>query len=514
MTARHSASRRLLRRFAIAAAAASGSLLSPAAALAAVPTGWSLRSATDGGTSALGSSIATSQTVAAVGAPFATPESGRGAIGAVFIYLNAGGTWTPQEITAPSPVVGADFGTAVAVSGNLLAVGAGGAPRAAYLFVADAGSYESLQTWTDPATDTNGSFGGSVAVFAGPGASYVAVAAPSEGSAAGGIVYVSRQVDGGAWSNPPLSITDPSAQSFGIAIAFAGNGELLVGDPDTGGGQVLVYAPDADGGWANAGTLTFSLDGWSVQQFGNGIATAGNLAVVTAPGTSDDAGAYNGAAFVFASNDAGIWTQEAVLMGTAAESFGNGAPAVQSGLIAIGSALNTSTGGAGQVDVWAASDAGSWVSVPSTALTGDSYYGQAVGIVGSVLFVGDTSALGASTISDVTSSLFIETAQYPDAGASGSEAGPAGETDGSDGVDGSGATLDGSFTASVDGASQSGGATAVGAVPSGSGCSCTSAAQDAGPGTIALLTECGLAFLAWGRRRSRRSPTRSPVASI
>src|SRR5580704_15825903 len=176
-------------RFAIVAASAFAGVFLPIPSLAATPVGWSLASAIDGGTSSLGSSIATTDTVAVVGAPFAPSTSDGTPTGAVFVYSNAGGAWTSQKLTAPSPIDGGDFGTSVAASGDLVAVGAAGTPPAAYLFVADGGAYGSVQTWTDPKSDTNGSFGGSVAVFAGTnGTSYVAVAAPPGSSSANGIV--------------------------------------------------------------------------------------------------------------------------------------------------------------------------------------------------------------------------------------------------------------------------------------------------------------------------------------
>lgn len=495
--------------FAVVAASAVANLALSSPCRAAAPGGWSLESHLDGGTSSLGSSIAATDNVAAVGAPFATPGTGTGGkpTGAVFVYSGAGGGWTSQKVTAPAPIDGGNFGTSVAASGDLLAVGAAGTPPAAYVFVADAGTYENAQTWADPKGDTNGSFGGSVAVLQGDdGTSYVAVAAPPGSASATGVVYVSRQVSGGAWSSPLTALSDPSAQTFGIAIAFAANGDLLVGDPGTGDGQVLVYSPEADGGWASEGTLAFSLDGGAVQQFGNGVATWNDVAVVTAPGTSNGAATYNGVAFVFQANDAGVWQQQAVLMGGPTESFGGFLPAVNGALIAVGSAINTASSGAGQVDVWAYSG-DAWVPVPSASLVGDSYYGQAVGLVGSTLFVGDTSALGASSISAVTSSLFIETAVYADAGAY--DDATVGANDAALEGDGSAQTLDGSAPPAGDASTGSNGEAGAGGgtASSSSGCSCALAGEDAPGGLLALLGESALVVLAWARRRkgSRRA---------
>jgi MYXO-CTERM domain-containing protein len=497
-------------RRAFALAAVSASLVVAAPSFASVPTGWSLAAAVDGGTSSIGSSIATTDSVAAVGAPFATATDGGAATGAVFVYANAGGGWIPQKVVAPSPVSGGNFGTSVAVSGNLLAVGAVGTPPSAYVFAADAGVYVSVDSLADPAADKAATFGGSVAVYAGEGAaSYVAVAQPPGSGNPTGAVYVSRQDPGGAWSSPPVAITEPSADSFGIALAFAGNGQLLVGDPGTTTGQVLVYSPLADGGWSKEDSLAFSLDGGTVQQFGNGIATSGNLAVVTAPGTSGTSNAandYNGAAFVFEATDAGVWQQTAVLTGAAAETFANFLPAVSDGLVAVGSAVNTASSGSGQVDVWA-QNGGAWVAVPSSTLVGDSYYGQAVGIVGGSLFVGDTSAAGAAAISDVTSSLFIETATYADGGALTDAT--VGATDGAVGADGSAPLgVDGAVPgADASGSSADSGSPDAGdggIVESEGGCGCTVVGEGAEANIAASLAAWSLLALGWARRRRAR----------
>jgi hypothetical protein len=497
--------RRHFQRVGLAATTAGFALFAlPIAAFGAAPVGWSLVTTVDGGTSALGSSISTTGSVAAVGAPFAL-ANGTSPTGAAFIYSNSTSGWTAQSVAAAPPVNGGNFGTSVAAAGNLVAVGAAGTTPNAYVLAADGGSYQNVQTWSDPAGDTSQSFGGSVAIGAADaGALYIAVSAPPGG------VYVSRQVNGGAWTDPPAAITNPSAASFGIAIAFAGSGELLVGDP-TDAGQVLRYAPLPDGGWSIAGTLPFSLDGGQVHQFGNGIAAWNDLVVVTAPGTSNDAGTYNGVAFVFRSNDAGAWTQEAVLNGAPAETFGNFTAAVNGQFIAIGSAINMADSGAGQVDVWFA-NGGVWTPVPSSALVGDSYYGQAVGFVGDTLFVGDTSGNGAASISEVTSSLWIYGAVYADAGAdAGIVSDGGGTSDGAAPTDGGG-TLDGSAPPPAADAASAFDAGATGSSPgsaSSSGCGCRSAGaagEQNGSGALALFVEGLLACALWTRRR-RAAPS-------
>ena len=172
-------------------------------------------------------------------------------------------------------------------------------------------------------------------------------------------------------------------------------------------------------------------------------------------------------------------------------------PAANGAIIAVGSAINTASSGAGQVDVGPTAKAPGSPSLRAS-LVGDSYYGQAVGLVGSTLFVGDTSALGASSISTVTSSLFIETAVYADAGVYDDAMV---ENDAALEGGGSAPTLDGSAPSAGDASTGGNGAAGGGTASSSSGCSCALAGEDARGGLLALLGESALVVVAWVRRR-------------
>ena len=144
--------------------------------------------------------------------------------------------------------------------------------------------------------------------------------------------------------------------------------------------------------------------------------------------------------------------------------------------------------------------------MPSATLVGDSYYGQALGIVGGALFVGDTSALGASSVSQVTSALFIEMADYADGGVSTDAT--VGDNDASPAADGAVAAADGAGSPPSTDAATSGDGTAgsEGAAPASGGCSCASAGPVAENGLPAILAQSALAFLGLARRRRRHDP--------
>lgn len=102
--------------------------------------------------------------VGAVGRSF-----GSGAVGAVYVFDTGNGNLL-RTVSAPSPVVGEEFGSSVSLHGNLLAVGV---PKGdvsgvtdvgtGYLYNIDTGAL--LGGLSNPAPSTNDQFGAAVAVF-------------------------------------------------------------------------------------------------------------------------------------------------------------------------------------------------------------------------------------------------------------------------------------------------------------------------------------------------------------
>ncbi len=99
------------------------------------------------------------------------------------------------------------------------------------------------------------------------------------------------------------------AQGFGSSVAI-GDGEILIAEPlgERIAGTVYVYNRSADGGWREAGRLVAS-DARPGDQFGQALALAGNSLLI---GTTE-ADSSAGAVYVFARSPAGVWQQTARL---------------------------------------------------------------------------------------------------------------------------------------------------------------------------------------------------------
>ena len=210
---------------------------------------------------AFGFAVSIYRNTAIVGVPM-DDDGGRDA-GSAYIFVRDGVAWRQQAKLVPQDLVGFDlFGGAVFVHGNTAVVGASGHshnglrfPGAAYVFVREG------QTWVEQAKLTaddaasSDSFGKSVALFN----DTIIVGAP--------VADVEGKKDAGA------------------AYVFAREG-------DTWKRQVKLIRKAEEKG----------------DQFGSGVAVAGNIAIVGAAGV-EDAGVGSGAAYGFARVD-GVWEEK------------------------------------------------------------------------------------------------------------------------------------------------------------------------------------------------------------
>lgn len=280
-------------------------------------------------------------------------------------------------VKASNPGASDQFGVAVALAGNTLAVGAPGEDSAAtgvngnqddnsaidsgatYVFVRDPAG-----TWTQQAyikasnTDSNDGFGSSLALFG----DTLAVGAPRESSAATGVngdahnndayfsgaVYLFVRDVAGNWSQQAYvkaSNTQPgdprtgTGDNFGSAIALSG-ATLAVGawaedSAATGidgsqdnndaedSGAVYLFERDGAGNWAQQAYIKASNTGVR-DRFGHAVALSTNILVASAPWESSNASGvdgdqlnddadFAGAAYVFTRDAAGAWRQESYL---------------------------------------------------------------------------------------------------------------------------------------------------------------------------------------------------------
>ena len=261
-----------------------------------------------------GHAVAVDGDVAAVG----IDQSGGGGPGAVYVFRRAAGSWAFEaKLTGSAP--GGRFGAAVAVSGDALAVGdpAAGplAPGsgAVHVFRRTGGVWVPEAVLAPLAGAANDAFGSSVTLDG----DVLAAGAPfGDGAVADtGTAYAFRRA-GGLWSQE-AALSDPTGgpfEDYGRAVSVQGD-TLLVGAPFDGkpanvAGSVFVYG-NGPGGWTQEAVLQ-AQDGPANRELGIAVSLDGDTAAAGAHFDSE-AGVQAGAVYVF-TRSAGVWSQEAKLV--------------------------------------------------------------------------------------------------------------------------------------------------------------------------------------------------------
>jgi len=287
--------------------------------------------ASDGtGSQFLGSAVAVTGDTALVGAALAT-ANGVAFAGAVYVFVESDGVWTQrQKLTADVPVSGEMFGTALAVHGDQLIVGAsrsvygGGRPApeaadrpeasagAAYVFTRTAEGVwvQTARLGAEEGTPSD-KFGQAVAIF-----DDTAVVGAFEATLHGdrpnqGAAYLFARSDAGWQPVRRLAAADGKAgDQFGWSVALHGD-RLLIGAKNATGarpamnqGLVYVYARN-DGDWTQVQRLA-AYDGGFGDQFGTSLAFDGSTALIGAMNGGDHGGAANGAVYVYERSAGGL----------------------------------------------------------------------------------------------------------------------------------------------------------------------------------------------------------------
>jgi hypothetical protein len=230
------------------------------------------------------------------------------------------------EIVAPDGEANDEFGAAVAVSGELLAVGA---PRAVgvesrtgvvYFFSYEVGGDWSLEAKLSADGALPGDrFGNAVALDG----DLAVVGAPLDDRAGvdAGAAFVFIRGDDGVWTQED-ALVDPEAEAgaqLGAAVDIQGD-RVVVGVPlGAAGGAALVFARGSSGEWDLERRLGPSL-GTPGDSFGFSVALSGDRAIVGAS-TATFSDIVSGAAYVFIREGAGTWTEEALLTAADARAF-------------------------------------------------------------------------------------------------------------------------------------------------------------------------------------------------
>ncbi|HUP50783.1 MAG TPA: post-COAP-1 domain-containing protein [Thermoanaerobaculia bacterium] len=342
--------------------------------------------------------------------------------GAVYVFVKPAAGWAnateTAKLTASDGVHSDLFGSSVAVSGTTVVVGARADDvgtnvnqGSAYVFVKPASGWASA-TETAKLTASDGAPDDEFGWAVGISGNTVAVGAPRDDiglSSSRGSAYVFvKPASGWASATETAKLTSSDGAGvdfFGTSVAISGD-TIVVGAPlnnvgsNRDQGSAYVFIEPATG-WANAtetAKLTAS-DGASVDWFGSSVATSSDTIVVGA--SLDDVGAENhqGSAYVFVEPASG-WadaTETAKLTasdGAAADLFG----------FSSAVSLDSIVIGARSADVGANVDQGSayvfvkpvsgWITATETAkLTASDGASDAFGW--SVAISGDTVVAGA-----------------------------------------------------------------------------------------------------------------------
>lgn len=322
--------------------------------------------------------------------------------GAAYLYEPDGsGGWTETKLTASDGENGDWFGSAVAISGDRLVVGAereGGAVGAAYVL-----EFDETAGWVEQAKleASDGGVGDQFGISVAISGDRIVVGArgDDDNGTDAGAAYVYEADGNGGWTETKLLASDLEAGWFGHSVAISGD-RIVVGAfrSDLSPGAAYVYEPDGSGGWAE--TKIMASDGQDNDQFGISVAVSGDRIVVGADFNHTELEDNAGAAYVYEADGSGDWTETAKLTESEEEAgfFGH-VVAVSGDRTVVGAPGNVPgqpNDRPGTAYVYDLDDAGDWNGVrlkPASEVELSDLYGRAVALSGDQ--VGDRIAVGA-----------------------------------------------------------------------------------------------------------------------
>lgn len=297
-----------------------------------------------------GSSVAISGDYAIVGA-LGEDEDANGNFsmeraGAAYIFHKENDTWTQvRKVVAPVRASFMQFGAKVAISGDVVVVGAPGegiglpgggvasSAGAVYVFQKDAGGIDAwgvVKKVTSSQPQSNANFGSALAIsgdYVLAGAPYESDATPDNSLDDAGAAYLYRKGQGGAnnWGllKRILSSDRSGSDKFGSSVAISGD-KAIVGawqeSHDANGsnmiwstGSAYIFEQNSGGSdaWGQVAKITAPVRAEN-DYFGISVTIDGDYAAVGSVGESEDASEANviaraGAAYVFKKGPGGTW---------------------------------------------------------------------------------------------------------------------------------------------------------------------------------------------------------------
>jgi hypothetical protein len=228
-----------------------------------------------------GSALALSGDLLAIGA-----GSEEAPVSSVYVYARAAGAWSLQAHLQPPRAAGLGFGAALALAGDTLVIGApgstqGSASGAAYVYVRSGGGWtrQAILTAASPApADRYGR----------------AVAVAHQHVVVGGLGYAEVfDLQGATWQRTAVLHGSGAGTSFG-STAAASLETAAVGDPANQRVSLFIHTP---AGWFHQADIT--PPGAAAAEFGAAISLSQDTLAVGAPGVSRGHATASGAAYVF-----------------------------------------------------------------------------------------------------------------------------------------------------------------------------------------------------------------------
>lgn len=330
---------------------------------------------------------------------------------AAYVYTYSNSAWSLSATLTPSDpaLAGANFGSAVAISGTRIVVGSPGATPAGFSGLGTVYTYTlSGSTWSQTSELGDNNAGGNFAAHLTLANNLLAVSdtANVNGAYSGhGIVYT-YYLSGSSWtSSTTLSDANVTTGSnFGVSLSInptSSPATIAVGEPggdnSSSYGQVFLWNwVSASATWRAASPTSVSDPGTQVgDAFGASTTMVGNYLAVGAPNATVGANAQQGAEYIFYNNGLS-WSFAQTLTatdGVAQSVYGTSSGLTGTVLLVGAPGLGTMSGKVYQYDLnyttWQlGQELGPTDSAPSDT------FGQSIGFARSTAVVGETPPTG------------------------------------------------------------------------------------------------------------------------